>query len=181
VWRKQRLLALGRRHAAVDSGLTFDPVASRRDLRGRERRLAKFIEQVGPFRLRPAEAADAVRGAARIHRSTSSSPGKAAATILARVVALFPPRRFPRPQEVIDIPAEKLRGAGLVAGRRQRALKDLAAKTLDGTVPASARALEKLSDDEDRRAPHRGARHRPLDGGDAAHLPPGAAGRPARH
>jgi len=63
------------------------------------------------------------------------------------VIALFRPRRFPRPQDVAGIEEEKLRGAGL-SRSKTAALKDLAAKTLDGTVPASARELEKLSDAE---------------------------------
>src|SRR5207248_3214364 len=72
---------------------------------------------------------------------------KVAVTILARVTALFRPRRFPRPQEVLDIPEAKLRAAGL-SRAKTLALKDLAARTVDGTVPASARALEKLTDAE---------------------------------
>jgi len=143
---KARLLALEGVTLAVDHGLSFDPVAAVEHLRGRDRRLAKFIDQVGPFRMRPAELQSPFEALLEsiVYQQLT---GKAAATILARVVALFRPRRFPRPQEVIDIPAEKLRGAGL-SRSKAAALKDLAAKTLDGTVPASARALEKLSDDE---------------------------------
>jgi len=143
---KQRLLALEGVTLAVDHGLSFDPVAAVEHLRGRDRRLAKFIDRVGPFRMRPAELQSPFEALLEsiVYQQLT---GKAAATILARVVALFRPRRFPRPQEVIDIPAEELRGAGL-SRSKAAALKDLAAKALDGTVPASARALEKLSDDE---------------------------------
>ena len=143
---KQRLLALEGVILAVDHGLTFDPVAAVEHLRGRDRRLAKFIDQVGPFRLRPAELQSPFEALLEsiVYQQLT---GRAAATILARVVALFRPRRFPRPQEVMDIPAERLRGAGL-SRSKTAALKDLAAKALDGTVPASARGLEKLSDDE---------------------------------
>ena len=143
---KQRLLALEGITLAVDHGLSFDPVAAVEHLRGKDRRLAKVIDQVGPFRMRPAELQSPFEALLEsiVYQQLT---GKAAATILARVVALFRPRRFPRPQEVIDIPAEKLRGAGL-SRSKAAALKDLAAKALDGTVPASARALEKLSDDE---------------------------------
>ena len=45
---------------------------------------------------------------------------------------------------MVDIPEERLRGAG-VSGNKIRALKDLAAKTLDGTVPSHAVIL-KMSD-----------------------------------
>jgi DNA-3-methyladenine glycosylase II len=71
--------------------------------------------------------------------------GKAAATIWGRVRALFPGKHLD-PQAVVDMPDEKLRGAGL-SGSKVRALKDLAAKTLDGTVP-SGRAVMKMTDEE---------------------------------
>jgi DNA-3-methyladenine glycosylase II len=63
------------------------------------------------------------------------------------VVALFAPRRFPEPQEVLDISEEKLRSAGL-SRAKAIALKDLAAKTLEGVVPATVAELESLSDQE---------------------------------
>src|SRR5207248_8586342 len=72
--------------------------------------------------------------------------GKAAATIWSRVRALFPKRKFLDPQVVLDMPDEKLRAAGL-SRSKVAALKDLAAKTLDGTV-ASARAMAKMTDEE---------------------------------
>ena len=50
------------------------------------------------------------------------------------------------PQVLIDTPDEMLRGAG-VSGNKIKALKDLAAKTVDGTVPTHA-AILKLSDAE---------------------------------
>ena len=72
--------------------------------------------------------------------------GKAATTIWKRVRALYPGRKFLDPKLVLATPDEKLRGAGL-SGSKVAALKDLAAKTIDGTVP-SARALAKLNDEE---------------------------------
>ena len=72
--------------------------------------------------------------------------GKAAATIWSRVRALYPKRRRLDPAEVVATPEKKLRAAGLSASKT-RALKDLAAKTLDGTVP-SARQLARMTDDE---------------------------------
>src|SRR5437588_1704233 len=72
--------------------------------------------------------------------------GKAAATIWGRVRALYGKRKYLDPRTVLGTPDEKLRGAGL-SRSKVAALKDLAAKTLDGTVP-SARALEKMSDEE---------------------------------
>ena len=72
--------------------------------------------------------------------------GKAAATIWGRVRALYPKRKFLDPKLVLDTPDDKLRGAGL-SRSKVAALKDLAAKTLDGTVP-SARAMAKMTDEE---------------------------------
>ena len=73
--------------------------------------------------------------------------GKAAATIWGRVRALFGKKKWLDPKEVLAMPDEKLRGAGL-SGSKVAALKDLAAKTIDGTVPSSGRKLAHLSDEE---------------------------------
>jgi 3-methyladenine DNA glycosylase/8-oxoguanine DNA glycosylase len=70
--------------------------------------------------------------------------GKAAATIWGRVRAIYG-RSFD-PRQVIETPDEKLRGAGL-SRSKVAALKDLAAKTIDGTVPTS-RALSCMADEE---------------------------------
>jgi DNA-3-methyladenine glycosylase II len=72
--------------------------------------------------------------------------GKAAATIWGRVRALYPKTKWLDPEKVLATPDEKLRGAGL-SRSKTAAIKDLAAKTLDGTVP-SGRALARMSDDE---------------------------------
>jgi DNA-3-methyladenine glycosylase II len=72
--------------------------------------------------------------------------GKAAATIWSRVRALYPRRKHLDPKLVLATPDEKLRAAGL-SRSKIRSLKDLAAKTLDGTVPSS-RALTKMTDEE---------------------------------
>jgi DNA-3-methyladenine glycosylase II len=72
--------------------------------------------------------------------------GKAAATIWGRVRALYPKKKFLDPKMVLKTPDRKLRAAGL-SGSKVAAIKDLAAKTIDGTVP-SARALAKMTDEE---------------------------------
>lgn len=73
--------------------------------------------------------------------------GKAAATIWGRVRALFPRKKYLDPKAVLAMPDEKLRAAGL-SRSKVAALKDLAAKTIEGVVPASGRALAKMSDEE---------------------------------
>ena len=72
--------------------------------------------------------------------------GKAAATIFGRVRALYPGRKWLDPEQLLATPDETLRAAGL-SRAKTAALKDLAAKTIDGTVP-SGRALIRMSDDE---------------------------------
>jgi DNA-3-methyladenine glycosylase II len=72
--------------------------------------------------------------------------GKAAATIFGRVRALYPKRKRLDPEQLLATPDDLLRGAGL-SRAKTAALKDLAAKTIDGTVP-SGRALVRMSDDE---------------------------------
>jgi methylated-DNA-[protein]-cysteine S-methyltransferase len=143
---KQRLLALEGVTIAVDHGLPFDPIAAVGHLRVQDRRLSALIERVGPFRLRPAELQSPFEALLEsiVYQQLT---GRAAATILSRVLALFKPRRYPRPQDIAAIPEEKLRGAGL-SRAKTAAIKDLAAKALEGTVPASTRALEELGDAE---------------------------------
>lgn len=58
---------------------------------------------------------------------------KAAATIVARLEALGRDGHRPTPEDVLAMPEETLRAAGLTGGR-VRTLHDLAAKWLDGTL-----------------------------------------------
>ena len=71
--------------------------------------------------------------------------GKAAATIFGRFHALYP-GKGPTPKGVLETSDEAMRGAGL-SRAKMLAIRDLAAKTLDGTVPTAAR-LRSLPDDE---------------------------------
>jgi DNA-3-methyladenine glycosylase II len=72
--------------------------------------------------------------------------GKAAATIWGRVRALYPQKKYLDPRAILKTPNRRLRGAGL-SRSKVAALKDLAAKAIDGTVP-TARALAKMSDED---------------------------------
>jgi 3-methyladenine DNA glycosylase/8-oxoguanine DNA glycosylase len=70
----------------------------------------------------------------------------AARTIHDRVKALGPsPSRFPTAAEVLSIPEEKLRGAGL-SRSKLRAIRDLAEKTESGEL--RLRSLSRLPDSE---------------------------------
>jgi DNA-3-methyladenine glycosylase II len=72
--------------------------------------------------------------------------GTAANTILKRFIKLFPGRRFPRPEDLASVDDDAIRGAGF-SRAKIAALRDLAAKALDGTVPSS-RIITKLADGE---------------------------------
>ena len=52
----------------------------------------------------------------------------------------------PSPEDLLSCPNEQLRGAGL-SHNKALALRDLAAKTVDGTVPTLAR-IRRMSDEE---------------------------------
>lgn len=71
---------------------------------------------------------------------------KAAESILTRFVALFPGRKFPRPDDLLALNMRSMRVAGF-SKSKILALRDLATKTLDGTVPTN-RVIQKLGDDE---------------------------------
>jgi len=71
--------------------------------------------------------------------------GKAAETIFGRVEAIFPRGGF-KPEAVVATADETLRTAGM-SRAKVAALKDLAAKTLDRTVPGLAR-LKRMEDAE---------------------------------
>ncbi len=106
--------------------------------------MKRVIAEVGPYAL-----------ALRVGRSPFESlaraiayqqlHGKAAESILKRFIALFPRRRFPRPAEVLATTSEIIRSSGF-SHAKIAALRDLAAKAIDGTVPTSR--VIRLLDDE---------------------------------
>lgn len=72
--------------------------------------------------------------------------GTAAETILRRFRALFPGKRFPSAAQLATVQDEAMRAAGF-SWAKIAALRDIAAKTLDGTVPSS-RAIRSMPDAE---------------------------------
>jgi 3-methyladenine DNA glycosylase/8-oxoguanine DNA glycosylase len=125
--------------------LPYDARAAVRHLKRVDERMAGLIEQVGPFRLE-------LKGQISPYESLSEAivyqqlHGKAAATIAARVKAAFDSDRFPAPERLLSAPDAPLRAAGL-SRNKLAALRDLATRTLDGTVPEFD-ALQAMSDDE---------------------------------
>jgi 3-methyladenine DNA glycosylase/8-oxoguanine DNA glycosylase len=127
------------------NGLCYDPDEACRHLTSSDPLLASLMGRVGPFRLRPEPTQSLFSALLRsiVYQQLS---GKAAATILGRVNRLFAPRRFPTPGELLEISPERLREAGLSAAKTA-AVRDLAARTLDGTVPSMAR-IRRMDDEE---------------------------------
>ena len=126
-------------------GLTYDPELACRRLSEADPRLGELIARAGAFTMRP-EPTQSMFAALVESIVYQQLSGKAAATILGRVVALYRPRRFPRPQDFLDTPTERLRAAGLSAAKAA-GVRDLAARTLDGTVPSMGR-VRRMSDEE---------------------------------
>ena len=106
--------------------------------------MKRLIQDIGPYRLMP-----------RVRRSPFESLAraiayqqlheKAAESILRRFVALFPTKRFPQPDDLLAMNEQAIRGAGF-SQAKVAALRDLAAKTLDGIVPTGA-IVRKLDDE----------------------------------
>lgn len=124
--------------------LPYDAAEAVALLRRADRRLARYIDRIGPCALVPRLTEHPFRALLRaiVYQQLS---GKAAAAIHGRVLALLP-RRAIGARHLLQLSDESLRSAGLSAAK-VRAARDLAAKTLDGTVPNAAR-LASLSDDE---------------------------------
>ena len=104
-------------------------------------KLAKLITKAGPFTLRlPAQQSPFEALAQSI--IYQQLHGKAAAAIHAKLLASFHhfvgEGNHPHPEHLLDCPNEQLRAAGL-SHNKALALRDLAAKTLDGTVPTLAK------------------------------------------
>jgi DNA-3-methyladenine glycosylase II len=123
--------------------LPFDSTEAIDRLKAADPKLAVLIDRAGAFTLRldPAPSPFESLLESILYQQLN---GKAAATIHARVRAYF--GGDPAPQLLLDTPDEPLRAAG-VSGNKIKALRDLAARTLDGTVPTHA-AIKKMSDAE---------------------------------
>lgn len=106
--------------------------------------MRRLIRELGPFALIPRVRRTPFESLARAI-AFQQLHEKAAESILKRFIALFPGRRFPRPAELLTAHVDAIRGAGF-SGSKVLALRDLAAKTLDGTVP-TGRAITLLDDE----------------------------------
>jgi DNA-3-methyladenine glycosylase II len=105
-------------------------------------KLGALIAAAGPFALRLKSSHSPFEALLEsiIHQQLH---GKAAAAILRRLLNLFGDLH-PAPEHILATPDERLRAAGVSQGKIL-ALRDLASKTLDGTVPTLAR-IRRMSD-----------------------------------
>jgi DNA-3-methyladenine glycosylase II len=111
-------------------------------------KLARLITRAGPFTMKLSSTLSPFESLVEsiVYQQLH---GKAAATIHRRLLESFHPIaglgiHFD-PQHILDCPTPQLRAAGLSANKTL-ALRDLAAKTLDGTVPSLPR-IRKMSDE----------------------------------
>jgi DNA-3-methyladenine glycosylase II len=121
--------------------LPFDADEALAHLRASDPKLAALIDRAGPFALRLGSSPSPFESLLEsiLYQQLH---GKAAATIHRRVREIY--GGDPSPQALLDTAEERLRAAG-VSGNKIKALRDLAARTVDGTVP-SHRAILKMSD-----------------------------------
>jgi 3-methyladenine DNA glycosylase/8-oxoguanine DNA glycosylase len=127
----------------MPSPLKYDPNLAIEQLAAADEKLARLIERVGPFAMPTRETMSPFQMLLRsiVYQQIS---GKAAASIHARLLALFPGGK-PGPRRMQKLSDEALRTAGM-SRPKQRAARDLADKALDGTVP-TRRQLDGMGDD----------------------------------
>ena len=115
-----------------------------RHLRRGDPVMAQLIRRAGPYVLKPDRSRSPYESLLRAvaHQQLT---GKAANTILGRFCALYGGDSYPQPDQLVATPDDELRGVGF-SRAKAASLKDIAAKTLDGTIP-ERRALIRLSDD----------------------------------
>ena len=134
-------------HSSRTGKPTFDVKAALAHLSAADPKLAKLIAKA-PFTMRLAHTQSPFEALTEsiIYQQLH---GKAAATIHARMIASFEDicglGNHPSPEHILDCPTVQLRSAGLSANKTL-ALRDLAAKTIDGTVPTMAK-IKKMSDE----------------------------------
>jgi len=124
---------------------SYDPEEAVQTLIRADVTLAGLIERAGPFEPDWKDLPGLFEALTRsiIYQQLS---GKAAATIYGRVAALFPGTSTPEPAAMLAFPDDTLRSAGM-SRAKVAAVKDLAEKTLSGSLP-TVEALHHMTDDE---------------------------------
>jgi DNA-3-methyladenine glycosylase II len=118
----------------------YDAPQAIRELSAADPKLGKLIQRAGPFTMKISSSLSPFEALVEsiIYQQLH---GKAAATIHRRLLDSFHHvcgiGNHPSAQHLLDCPNEQLRQAGL-SHNKALALRDLAAKTIDGTVPTLA-------------------------------------------
>ncbi|MFN8600460.1 MAG: DNA-3-methyladenine glycosylase 2 family protein [Candidatus Binatia bacterium] len=130
---------------ATPIGRRFDTESALAHLRTADARLGAFMDRHGAFamQLKDTSSTFAALAEAIVYQQLN---GRAAATIFGRFAALYPGQKFPVAADVLATPDEPLRAAGL-SRNKILAIRDLAERTVQGTVPDVA-ALRRMPDDE---------------------------------
>jgi len=116
------------------SGFPFKPAKAVAHLRAADPALAAIIDRVGPFRmeLKHSRSLFGALAEAIVYQQLSN---KAAATIYARVEALYPDAQDGfTPRHILETPDEALRGCGL-SRAKVLAVQDLARRVEGGELP----------------------------------------------
>ncbi len=129
--------------AVNDASVPYDAPAARRHLEGADPVLGAHLARVGEFalRLKKTEGTFAALAESIVYQQLN---GKAAATIFARVRALFPRGRLD-PRALLAATDEDLRSAGL-SRNKLAAMRDLAERAASGHVPTLVQ-LSRMPDD----------------------------------
>lgn len=110
-----------------------------------DKTLARLISRVGPCTIRVQKSRTPFHALVRAVTYQQLN-GAAAETIFGRFKALYPGSPFPTPEDVLATSDQKMRSAGL-SRAKVAAIKDIAAKTIEGVVPGS-REIARLSEAE---------------------------------
>ncbi len=133
----------------------YDSALALRELSQADPKLGRLIERAGPFTLKLASSLSPFEALLEsiVYQQLH---GKAAAAIHSKLLRSFAepgpggdlahPAPHPTAQHLLDAPNEQLRQAGL-SHNKALAIRDLAARTLDGTVPTLAR-IRRMTDAE---------------------------------
>src|SRR6202163_2966509 len=129
---------MAKTHYPVDAEIVM------RELSRADRLLAKVIRRIGSFSTKKRKPQHPFASLLQtiVYQQLA---GKAAEAIFGRVKALGA-NGVPTPEEILQASRLKLRRAGL-SRQKIAAVRDLAAKTLDGTVPALAK-IRRMSEEE---------------------------------
>lgn len=130
----------------------YDVALAIQELTAADPKLGRLIARAGPFSMKLASTQSPFEALLEsiIYQQLH---GKAAAAIHRRLIESFAlgaevglDLAHPSPQHILDCPNEQLRAAGL-SHNKALSIRDLAAKTIDGTVPTLAR-IRRMSDEE---------------------------------